>query len=456
MAAAKNLQSTAVFGTEFTFKTWQFDVSTGRLELGYHDAKYGEFTEVYHFPEVNAQHYQALQEPIARAFDCLHWLAGVSYYKTSLAQQLKFQRTIPSKEQAQWLTQTYQAGLAELAFESGLNWLSHIQFKGQGEGPESSPSKLNLSARSLVAIGGGKDSLVSIEAIKAMDEKASLFMVGQSAFIQSVAATTDLPLLQVSRQVDSRLQQANAAGAFNGHVPITAINAAVATTAALLADYDSVVFSNERSADVGNLTADNGQWINHQYSKSLAYEQVWQAIIQQYIAPDLHCFSLLRPFSELAIVQKFAQLDQYFAVFSSCNRNFHLAGSQNLQHHWCGACPKCAFVFLCLAPFISKAALLEIFQQDLLQQTTLYDLFESLLGIQGQKPFECVGEADECRLALQLLSVHPDWQDHPQIKHWLSRMPRLSDQQAKQIMTASEQHMIPELRNFQQVLQHVD
>lgn len=444
------------FGAEFTFTSWQFDASSGELKLNYANTEFGNFVEVFQFPNPDIERYVQLKPQIDAAIDCLHWMAGVSYYKTSLAKQIQFgvrnSRQPPSQLQADWLTQTWQHGLAELAFENQLPWLQHINFKAAPNAKVTKPINCALSPQSLVAIGGGKDSLVSIEAIKSMGEEASLFMVGQSTFIQSVANETGLPLLQVSRQVDPKLKQVNDKGAYNGHVPITAINACVAVVAALLYDFDSVVFSNERSADSGNTQMDNGQWVNHQYSKSLAYEQSWQQIIQQYVAKDLHCFSLLRPFSELAIVQKFAGLKDYFPHFSSCNRNFHLAGSQNQQHHWCGTCPKCAFVFLCLAPYVNKDQLLSVFNKDLLADPELKVLFESLLGIQGMKPFECVGEQQECRLALQILGHHPEWQNQQQVKQWLQVLPELSEQQIDEIMTASQAHMIPAKRNFKQVI----
>ncbi len=435
------------FGQKFSFKGWDFVAETGTLNLHYANPEFGDFTETYVFPALDPLRWKGYKKQISTAFDCLHWMAGVSYYKTTLAEQFTFTGATPDVLQAEWLTKTWQAGLAELAVENELSWLDHIQFAALNPTPPAAKA-LRLAPRSLVAIGGGKDSLVSIEAIKSMGEPASLFMVGQSRFIAEVAMKTGLPLIQIERRVDTKLRHANANGAFNGHVPITAINACVGVVAALLYDFDNVIFSNERSADVGNFKTDTGQWVNHQYSKSLAYEKLWQQVIKDSIATDLHCFSLLRPFSELAIVQQFAKLKKYFPYFSSCNRNFHLAGSQNEQHHWCGSCPKCAFVFLCLAPFIAKQELLAVFKKDLLEDQSLLGLFESLLGIQGVKPFECVGEEQECRLALKLLSVHPDWQTNQQIQRWIAALPKMDEVQQKDILSANSAHLIPSKRQF--------
>ena len=449
-------QMNTEFGAKFSYTPWHFDVKSGELRLTYSDSKFGDFEEVFNFPEPDIKRYQQLQSSIDAAIDCLHWMAGVSYYKTALAKRIHFNKNVtrprPNHLQAQWLRETWQHGLAELAFNNQLTWLAHIKFEAGPNQTEKIVETAALSPQSLVAIGGGKDSLVSIEAIKAMGEQASLFMVGQSSFIESVSKQTGLPLLQVVRKVDPKLKVVNDQGAFNGHVPITAINACVAVVAALLYNFDSVVFSNERSADVGNVKLDSGQWVNHQYSKSLPYEDMWQQIIAQHIASDLHCFSLLRPFSELAIVKKFASHKNYFPHFSSCNRNFHLSGSKNQQHHWCGRCPKCAFVFLCLAPYLSRSELLSIFNKNLFSDMELNELFESLLGIAGLKPFECVGEQQECRLALQLLAEHPEWQSQKNIQQWLKALPHLNELEMDEIMQASQNHLIPSKRNFLQAI----
>ena len=441
-------------GTAFTFKGWQLAPESGCLAMHYHNPEWGDFTERMWFPKVSTERATLLGEALVSAIDCLYWMAGVSYYKTTLAQDIRFADRRPNEQQARWLTDTWQAGLAELAVANHLPWLDHIVIRGDGTASQA-PLSLDLSPRSLVAIGGGKDSLVAVEALKQQAETATLLQVGQSAFIAEVAEHTGLPLLAIKRQVAPSLAAANEAGAYNGHVPITAINACAGVVAALLADFDSVVFANERSADEGNFQVEDGRWVNHQYSKSLAYERQWQQIITDHITPGLHCFSLLRPFSELAIIKRFAQLPQYFSVFSSCNRNFHLAGSKNQAHHWCGECPKCAFVFLCLAPFISQQQLLQIFQKNLLDDADLYPLFDSLLGLQGNKPFECVGAAAECRLAVALLVDHADWHEHPRITHWQALLPALSVSEVAALMRPATEHLIPHKRRFQQVCHHV-
>src|SRR5690606_19756138 len=136
----------------------------------------------------------------------------------------------------------------------------------------------------------------------------------------------------------------NKQGAWNGHIPVTAVNSAILVLAALLHDADQVVFSNERSASYGSQVllpdgSGSGE-VNHQWSKGWEFEREFAACVREHVAADLRYYSLLRPLSELAVARQFARIDRYDAVFSSCNRNFHLLGERP-QARWCGVCPKC-------------------------------------------------------------------------------------------------------------------
>ncbi len=449
----------------FIFKQAQFDSANGVLTFNYNDSHFGDFQEQFILPEKLLQQdwlpenqRNAWITAINRAIQHIFWMAGVSYYKTQLAKEIQFKDNSPTQLEAVWLTDTWQAGLAELAHCNNLPWLSHIQFNTNNKNSQQSLNNSNstevikLPGRTLVAIGGGKDSLVTIERLRAVGEDITLFQVGSSPLIAEVANATGLPLLSVKRQVDARLSEVNQQGAYNGHVPITAINSTVAVLCALLGGFDTVVFSNERSADSGNITDEQGRWINHQYSKSWAFESQYQDIVKHTIGEGLDYFSLMRPYSELAIVKQFSQFPQYFSVFSSCNRNFHLGGSQNQQHRWCGQCPKCAFVFITLAPFISRAELLAIFSEDLLVKPALKDLFLALFGVEGDKPFECVGEALEARAALYMLKQHPDWSEQPVLIHWLQQVPPPPDEVVVGLMQSQQPYNLPKKRQFQQAL----
>jgi hypothetical protein len=160
--------------------------------------------------------------------------------------------------------------------------------------------------------------------------------------------------------------------------------------------------SNEKSANEGN-TFLHGIEINHQRSKSYQFESDFSQYIKKYISPDIEYFSLLRGMYEIKIAKIFAQYPQYFDIFSSCNNNFKLIESnKTTDHRRCGVCPKCTFVYATLRPFLSDEAIKKIFDQELYENESLLPLYKQLLGVDGIKPFECVGTNEEVVYAMYL------------------------------------------------------
>ncbi len=413
------------FHQTFTFLDWHLDKTNHTLSLNYQIENLGKVTEVLSFPPFNSN--KSLEKEIDKACELIHLMCGVSYYKAGLAKEIRFDHYCPSKQMSQFVEKTWKHGLAELAFENGVSFKVSF-FKGV-----STLLNKNLPAeelflkrvltplkkQALVPLGGGKDSLVTIEELKQQGKDIHLFMVGNSALIKQVAAFVDLPLIQVKRQIDLKLIEYNKIGeGFNGHVPITAIISSIAVLAALLFDCNEVVFSNEKSADSANTINSDGDEVNHQYSKSHEFEKDFSVILAKEITPNINYYSQQRKFSELEILEKFSHYPQFFPVFSSCNRNFHIDGSHNKTTKWCCDCPKCRFVFLGLAPFVEKSQLLAIFGNNLLDDLSQKNGFAELLGIQGFKPFECVGEIQESQQAFSMIQNRQAWKDDKLIRHF--------------------------------------
>ena len=168
------------------------------------------------------------------------------------------------------------------------------------------------------------------------------------------------------------------------------------------------------SASVGNMEF-AGIEVNHQYSKSLEFELDFEKYIRKTTLGNFKYFSLLRPLNETGIAALFAAQDQYFDTFKSCNRNFHIDEGMR-KYGWCCDCPKCRFVFLALSPFIEREKLIDIFGKNMLDDQTQEDGFRELCGLKGHKPFECVGEIEECQLIMKSLSMSP-WADDQLVKH---------------------------------------
>jgi hypothetical protein len=385
----------------------------GEAQLVYAFDDGPELIERIAFPEA-----PALVPERAAAFDAalrlLHLIAGVSYYKAGVPAQIVVEGAPLDADGAGFLEEVYRHGLAEFAYQNRLDLRARIRFPFQTKedapaADAGEPKALDLPRRSLVPIGGGKDSLVTVELLKRAGEPMTAVWVGRSELIAACAQRTGLPTLSLGRQLAPELFEYNRHGAWNGHIPVTAINSAILLCAAILYGYDAVIFSNERSASAATLEY-AGQPVNHQWSKSLDFERRLREYTKSHIAEGLDYFSLLRPWSELAVTRAFAAGTRYDAVFSSCNRNFRIRG-ERAADRWCGQCPKCHFVFLALAPFVAKPRLLAIFGRNLLDDASLAPAFDALLEYRGHKPFECVGEGRESRAAMQALAQRPEWRE---------------------------------------------
>lgn len=430
----------------FKFLDWKLDTVNHQLFLNYDIEKIGKVTEVLSFPKFDLRDDKEFNSQVFSACELIHLMCGVSYYKSGLAKHIRFEHNQPSEPLRHFIEKTWKHGLAELAYENNvlLNYFKIINTDEDNEINTLIPMNSNdfiplTPVKSLVAIGGGKDSLVTIEELRQQEHDITLFMVGGSALIKQVAAFTNLPLIQIQRKIDPKLIEYNhTEKGFNGHVPITAINSCVSVLTALLFDFNEIVFSNERSADSANTINDEGDLVNHQYSKSLEFEQDISAVISREITPNIRYYSQQRAYSELAILEKFSHYPQYFPVFSSCNRNFHIDGSHNTNSKWCCDCPKCRFVFLGLAPFIEKNELLAIFKINMLDDHKQMLGFEELLGLKGFKPFECVGEIQESQLAFNLIKNKTEWQNDKLVVEFSQKIAESTEQQYQQIMHAKE------------------
>jgi hypothetical protein len=415
--------------------------ANGVAELVYAFDDGAELIEKIYFPDAPALPPERA-DAFARALRLLHLIAGVSYYKAGVPPTIEIADGPLDDATADVLDALYLHGLAEFAYRNGLDLRGRIAFPRGAHAASPAPS-LNLPPRTLVPIGGGKDSLVAVEAIKASGDATAVW-VGNSPLIAACAERTGLPMLNIQRELAPGLFELNRLGAWNGHIPVTAVNSAILAVAAVLYGYDSIAFANERSASVATLEYD-GQQVNHQWSKGYAFEQLLGDWLHTHVAADLDYCSLLRPYSELAITRAFAKLTPYFDTFSSCNRNFKLLGPKPADR-WCGHCPKCHFVFLALAPFLSKPRLLGIFGRNLLDDETQSAGFDALMEYQDHKPFECVGEGAEARAAMFALNQRPEWQEDALVARFRSEiLPQLDPAQLalEPWMQPDAQHRVP-------------
>jgi len=380
------------------------------------------------------------------ALRSLHLVLGLSYWKAHCAPEMVLDGFSFTLEQAEFWNRVYTDGMGEFYFKNKIDFRGLVNFPSSAdvslrggslttdEAISVEPTEIaalpsvarnDTRKKCLVPLGGGKDSLVTVEMLREQGIDLDLFTLGTSLIQQRTAEVVGKSPLVVQRVLDSRLLELNKTGeVYNGHVPITSVYVFTGVLSALLGGYGYVVFSNERSASEGNLEY-LGQDINHQWSKSLEAEELFAAYVHEFITSDVTPFSLLRPLSEYAIVERFTHYPKYLPVFSSCNRNFVVGSIQPRSDrgaYWCGGCPKCAFVFSMLAAFLPKQEVVGIFGKDLFADANLLQLFKDLLGRGTCKPFECVGTADEMAVALNRAQFLGEYKDEPIMEYFASEV----------------------------------
>jgi UDP-N-acetyl-alpha-D-muramoyl-L-alanyl-L-glutamate epimerase len=429
--------------SRFIFDSYRYDpdISTLLLRYRFSDGPVFEEKLVFDFEPkpLPPEHRAALD----RIFRLIFLLAGVSYYKAFIPKILVCDAFPLDQVTADFLRKFYERGLAEFAYRNGISLRNHFEIISAPNAREPA-IELDLPRRILVPVGGGKDSLVTIETLRCGGEQLVLFALGDAEPIASCIAAAKLPFIRVHRRLDRALLELNRAGALNGHVPITGILSAIALACAVMRGCNAVAMSNERSASAPNLRID-GTDVNHQYSKSLEFETDLSEYIAEAISPNIEYFSLLRPFSEIEIARRFSNYRKYFPIFRSCNTAFKQASDER-AHHWCCDCPKCRFVFLALAPFVGKPDLVAIFGRNLLDEAGQSGGFAELCGLQKHKPFECVGETFESAAVMSSLAKHPAWCEDTVVRRLNQEYPVLAQidpRQFRALLEARPPHRVP-------------
>lgn len=322
----------------------------------------------------------------------------VSYWKLTCSPKVVIKCGTLDNEQIAWWKKLYFNGLGEFLYTNGIyDYLKteDIPFM-EIECSINGKSKVYKSAThltgSVIPVGGGKDSVVTLELLKSYKAENTCYIVnprGASATTACIAGydTQYTP----HRTLDKNMLELNSQGFLNGHTPFSAILAFSSYIAAIILGKKYIVLSNEASANEPNVEGTN---INHQYSKSIEFENDFREYYSKYLCKNgPEYFSLLRPWSEWQIVKEFVKHEKYFKDFKSCN-----VGSK--QDIWCENCPKCLYVYIMLCGHLDKAKIKSIFKTDMLANEHLKDIFEGLIKPNKDKPFECVGTKEEINLSL--------------------------------------------------------
>lgn len=314
----------------------------------------------------------------------------LSYWKAVGSAQIAAPCVDLAPEQIKFWMKLYVNGMGEFFYKNKIDFtptdfLQLIPRSTQLTTLPLQPTTPADEQRVLIPIGGGKDSSVTAELLKAHVPVTGFILNPNPAELAINILATGKPPISAKRQLDPKLFALNAAGAPNGHSPFSATLAWLSLIAAELGNFTAVAVSNERSSNEGT-TNWLGHSINHQYSKTKEFEIDFQAYIQPFT--PIRYFSFVRPLYELQIAKLFSTMPHYFSAFRSCNRGQKI-------NSWCGECPKCLSLALILLPWVGADLVKTIIGKNPFENSANIQILRELCGLTPTKPFECVLTTEE-------------------------------------------------------------
>lgn len=417
----------------FTFDSYKVDPSRSTIAFTYRVAfKNGRirtYTDQLFFEDVAPELWEkvpkAVLEPTLQA---LLLMIGINYWSVFPTRNIYIAGFTLTHEQARFWDALYLNGLGEFFYNMQLDFRDLIAFPYDVSASAPAPARFELSARALLLNGAGKDSILSAEILKASDAPFDFFAFAPTPAHDRIAALVGAKAIKVNRRRDPYVEVIKALSGVSSAYPSVSTFTFIATLLAELLGYNSIIFSNERSADFGNLTY-LGLQVNHQWCKSSEAERLINDYIQRFITPDISTTSLLREYSELEIVRRFVHYPQYLHDVTSCNTYFWLPRIEQRMRrksYWCRQCPKCVFLFACFSAFLPKSEVVGIFGADLFADKRLLPLFKQILGIEGFKPLDCVGEPEEMVLAMHYAARRNEYTGEPAIRLFEENFPSSS------------------------------
>lgn len=397
----------------FAYRGYEIEENDSCLKITYRFETLGlsEFAPVWVFPKAEGDCRRWSEDRLMQdMIFSLGMVELISYWKIACPPTVTVEAGRLNQDQIDWWKDLYFNGLGEFFYVNGIkeadpNHFMDIQCAGQLKDPctdqykerheECGVETVGKGNGVLVPIGGGKDSAVTLELLRLAGKPVCAYIInprGATIHTTEVAGLDAAHVISAKRTLDSNMLELNRQGYLNGHTPFSALVAFSGIIAARMHGLTMVALSNESSANESTV---QGSTVNHQYSKSFKFEEDFHYYQTTYLKGSAYYFSMLRPLSEFQIARFFAGQKQYHGIFRSCN-----AGSKT--DSWCGHCPKCLFVYLILSPFLKPQEVRDIFGRNMPDDWDMKETLDQLIGIEEEKPFECVGSRDEINTAIVL------------------------------------------------------
>lgn len=308
-----------------------------------------------------------------------------------------FERFCTDGFRALWKTIFRKAG-AQWRYENDLADYAGPAFSGECAAPDPEPLMMEPGeVEALAFCGGGKDSLVALKLLGQGQVSFASYQYAHSSYgppdeqerlIAQVLNRTNPARRHIVQVEDSPAVE----GGLCAETPISVFGA---LPVVLQHGYRYVVLGHERSADTGNLVwSKTGETVNHQWGKSSEAERLINGYIRRELVANFAYCSVLKPIYDVVIFNLLRGYQDAAESTHSCN----------VRKPWCGECAKCAYVGLNFLAYLPTETASRIFPRNILDTLANEGTYRQMLGLESHRPFECVGEIDEARLALEICS----------------------------------------------------
>ena len=194
----------------------------------------------------------------------------LSYWKATCSPEIEILPGSLNKEQIKWWKDLIIKGMGQFFYENKIDFrkpdfVKIFSFESVKKLAKVKSLTNNNEDRVLIPIGGGKDSVVTLEILKRAEKGISLFSLNPTKASHNIIKIAGFPSKKreknrkireniiVRRKIDKKLLQLNREGFLNGHTPFSAYLAFLSLLVATIFGQKYVAFSNERSSNEGNL-----------------------------------------------------------------------------------------------------------------------------------------------------------------------------------------------------------
>jgi hypothetical protein len=207
------------------------------------------FTDRLILPSIKSEMWEkvpkAVLEPTLQA---LLLMIGINYWQAFPTKNMQIEGFTLTREQACFWNSLYLNGLGEFFYLMKIDFRNLISFPYDNSATAPTPARFERPVRALLLNGAGKDSILSAEMLKASGTSFDFFAFAPTPAHKRIAKLVGAKTINVSRRRDPWLD-----AIMQGSYPSVSTFTFIAVLLAELLGYDKIIFSNERSADFGNL-----------------------------------------------------------------------------------------------------------------------------------------------------------------------------------------------------------